>query len=256
MATTPASHVGRFVWYELLTPDSQPAIDFYTHVVGWKTQPFNADYTMFVGSQGPVGGLMKPPPGVTMPHWVGNVVVADADATCALATKLGGKVHVAPFDIPTIGRSAVIGDPQGASLPIIQPLQPMAPPDETKHGAFTWHELLTTDYQAAFDFYSKLFGWQKVSEFDMGPAMGKYLIYGLGETQLGGMFDKPKDAPIPCTFFYYIHVDDLDAAVARAIEKGGKVQHGPMPVPGGARIAQLTDAQGAWFALHEAAKGQ
>ena len=254
-ASSPHPHLGRFVWYEILTADAKTAIDFYTHVVGWKTEKFNDDYTMFVGSQGPLGGVMKPPAGSTMPHWIGNVSVADADATCALAKKLGGKVHVEPHDIPTIGRSAVIGDPQGAAIPIIQTLQPMAPHDETKHGEFTWHELLTTDNAAAFQFYSQLFGWQKVSDFDMGP-MGTYIIYGLGETRLGGMMNKPKDAPIPCTFFYYIHVDDLDGAIARAKEKGAKVQTGPMNVPDGARIAQLTDGQGAWFALHEAAKGK
>ena len=53
---------GRFVWYELLTTDPKGAIDFYTKVIGWKTQKFdqNSDYLMFVGSQGPLGGVGEP----------------------------------------------------------------------------------------------------------------------------------------------------------------------------------------------------
>ena len=64
---------------------------------------------------------------------------------------------------------------------------PVAPP---KIGEFSWHELATTEQPgAAFEFYSTLFGWEKVSEFDMGP-VGIYLIFGRNGTQLGGMFNK------------------------------------------------------------------
>jgi uncharacterized protein len=250
------ARIGQFVWYELLTNDGAAAMAFYQHVLGWKTQPFQDDYTMWVGSQGPLGGVMKLPPGSPVPHWIGNVMVADADATVAHAVKLGGKVHVEPRDIPQVGRYAVLSDPQGAGIPIIAPSTPMTAHDQTKHGEFVWNELLTTDNEAAFGFYSELFGWKRISDFDMG-AMGKYIIYGLDEsTPLGGMMTKPKDAPFPATFFFYVHVDDLEAAIARATEKGANVQNGPMPVPDGSRIAQLTDPQGAWFALHETPKGK
>jgi len=82
--------------------------------------------------------------------------------------------------------------------------------------------------------------------------MGEYLIYGLGDKQLGGMFTVPKGTPTG--WAYYIHVDDLDAALARAKSKQANVLNGPMPVPGGGRIVQLTDPQGAFFALHESPK--
>jgi predicted enzyme related to lactoylglutathione lyase len=58
------ANTGRFVWYEDLANDPKGAIDFYTDVVGWKTQPFTesgGDYVMWVGSQGPLGGVMKLP---------------------------------------------------------------------------------------------------------------------------------------------------------------------------------------------------
>jgi predicted enzyme related to lactoylglutathione lyase len=57
----------------------------------------------------------------TPPHWSVTFAVADADATAAKATELGGKVIVPPFDAPwstptyTI-RLTVIGDPQGATF--------------------------------------------------------------------------------------------------------------------------------------------
>jgi len=86
----------------------------------------------------------------------------------------------------------------------------------------------------------------------MGP-MGTYRIYGVGEQRLGGMMVIPKGAPMPPMWIYYVSTSDLEAAIGRATRKGGKVMNGPMDVPGG-RIAQLTDAQGAAFALHQVAE--
>jgi predicted enzyme related to lactoylglutathione lyase len=113
---------GLFVWYEHLTRDVQAAIAFYSDVVGWKTQPFGegGDYIMWVGSQGPLGGVMTLPDEAAKmgapPHWTAYVEVDDVDATVALTKKLGGKVWKESTDIPDVGRFAVIADPQGASF--------------------------------------------------------------------------------------------------------------------------------------------
>src|SRR5215510_8873572 len=150
MATS-NGNTGRFVWYEDLAKDPKAAIDFYSDVVGWKTQPFegNNDYTMWVGSQGPLGGVMKIPDDVAKrgvpPHWMAHVQVENVDATVEKAKKLGGKVHKDPEDIPTVGRFAVLGDPQGAFISIFTPFGPMTLHDTSKAGEFCWNELLTSD---------------------------------------------------------------------------------------------------------------
>src|SRR5262249_15808069 len=237
---------GRFVWYEDLAKDPKAAIDFYTDVVGWKTQPFEAgnDYVMWVGTQGPLGGVMKLPDeaarmGIT-PHWMAHVHVENGDATVAQAKKLGGKVHKEPTDIPTVGRFAVIGDPQGAFISIFTPSNPMTLHDESKAGEFCWNELMTSDSLSAFNFYSKLFGWKIVEEMDMGP-MGTYRVFGIGGKQMGGMMTAPKGSPMPPMWIYYTETPDLESALARAKKRGATVMNGPMDVPGGGRIAQLTD---------------
>ncbi|MDP9149516.1 MAG: VOC family protein [Myxococcota bacterium] len=251
------SKSGDFVWYEHLTKEPKAAIAFYTEVVGWKTQPFaeSGDYIMWVGGQGPLGGVMKLPDEAAkmgaQPHWMGHVQVDDVDGRVALTRKLGGKVYKEPDDVPSVGRFAVIADPQGASLSIFKPSAAMQLHDQTKEGEICWNELLTSDSTAAFRFYSELFGWKILQEVDMGP-MGTYRIYGIGDKQLGGMMTMP--SPMPAKWLYYIETSNLDAAMARATKKGAKVLNGPTEVPGGARIVQLTDPQGAAFALHGSAK--
>jgi predicted enzyme related to lactoylglutathione lyase len=51
----------------------------------------------------------------TPAHWSVTFAAADADATAAKATELGGKVIVPPFDAPWV-RMTIIGDPQGATF--------------------------------------------------------------------------------------------------------------------------------------------
>jgi predicted enzyme related to lactoylglutathione lyase len=252
-----AQNIGRFVWYELLTTDPRAAVPFYTEVIGWKTEVYEGGYTMWVAGQGPLGGTMTLSEEAKKmgapPHWTSYVEVADVDATAAQARKLGGTVYMEPTDLPKLGRFAVIADPQGATLCLYKPLESMALHDNTKPGEFTWSELLTTDHEAAFSFYSSLFGWKRLREHDMGT-MGVYLLYGVGEKQLGGMFTKPKEMPMPPAWMYYVEVDGLDARVEKAKSKGGKLLNGPMEVPGGARIAQMMDPQGAAFSMHELGK--
>ena len=255
---TDSSKVGQFVWYELMTTDPKGAIAFYSDVVGWKTQPWeNGDYTMWIGGDGALGGVSALPERMkkagTPAHWTSNVLVADVDATAAKARKLDARILVEPSDIPKVGRFAVLADPQGATISVFAWATPMSAQDTSKPGAFCWNELATTDRDGAFHFYSTLFGWQKSREFDMGP-MGKYLIYGAGGKDLGGIFTKGKDGPPVPAWVYYIEIAGLDAAVARAKAKGAKVLNGPMEVPGGARVAHLADPQGVAIALHESKK--
>jgi predicted enzyme related to lactoylglutathione lyase len=254
------AQLGHFVWYELLTTDPNAAVAFYTDVVGWRTEAWENNYTMWVSPQGPLGGLMDLPETARKmgapPHWTSYVEVANADAIASAAKKLGGQIYVEPQNIPKIGRFAILADPQGASICILQPEPsptPMPPHDRAKAGEFCWAELMTTDQNAAFEFYRGLFGWERVGEHDMGP-MGKYLLFGLAGAQMGGMFTKRPDTPMPPAWLYYVQVEQLDARIERTKSRGGKVVNGPHQVPGGARIAQLLDPQGAVFALHEQPK--
>ncbi len=247
---------GRFVWHELMTTDTKGAIAFYTEVIGWKTQPFNDSpdpYTMWVGSQGPLGGVMTLPDAAKKmgapPHWMGHIAVDDVDATVVRAKDAGATIYVPPQDVPTVGRFSVIADPQGASISLFKPANAMAAHDTSKPGEITWNELYASDGRKAFDFYAKLLGWTQQQEMDLGP-QGKYIIFGEGETSYGGMMTKTADMPMPPMWVYYIHVDDLDAAMARASSKGAKKLMGPMDIPGGDVIAQFIDPQGAFFALH------
>lgn len=246
---------GRFVWHELMTPDPEAALKFYTQVVGWKTEAWdkNTSYIMWMTERGPIGGLMTLPAEAKMqgapPHWLAYISTPDLDATAADAVRLGGRVLKPATEIPDVGRFAILADPQGAVLAAFTPLSPMPQSDTPQAGEFSWHELATTDPVAAFGFYEKLFGWQKMDAMDMGPA-GVYQLFGWGGKSMGGVYRKPKEMPAPPNWLAYIHVPDTNKAVDKIKKAGGKVLNGPMEVPGGDLIAQGLDPQGVAFAVH------
>jgi len=84
-------------------------------------------------------------------------------------------------------------------------------------------------------------------------AMGTYQMYGWkGGQMLGGIFNKPKEAPGPPAWLPYMKVADAKKAAATAKRLGARIINGPMEVPGGSWIATGIDLQGAMFAVHSA----
>ena len=245
---------GQFVWYELISPDPDGAKKFYSPITGWGTQPFDKDYTMWTTGGSPFAGLYRLSPEMRQqgipPHWMPYVEANNVDETVRLATSLGGKAFVGPQDIPNVGRFALIQDPQGARFGVYKANGPSQSWDGTpKLGRMSWHELMTTDYQKAYEFYRRLFGWDKTGEMDMGGG-NKYLMYGKGQP-FGGMFNRPAEmANMPPFWLPYIYVKDVKKAVDMATKAGAFVQRPPMEVPGGGMIAIIGDPQGAGIALH------
>ncbi|HEV2816321.1 MAG TPA: VOC family protein [Allosphingosinicella sp.] len=251
---------GAFFWYELMTPDLDAAIAFYTKVVGWTASdmPMPGDgsqrYVILnVGERGVGGALQltdKMRDGGARPGWLGYIHVGDADSAAMRITEAGGKVLMGPDDIAEVGRFALAADPGGAPFYVMMPfpraeMPPLAP---TTPGVVSWHELYSSlGDKAAFDFYAAQFGWETLDEMDMGP-MGSYRIFGKDGIRMGGMMRKPDSVPVSAWGFY-VNVEGLDAAVGRIEAHGGKVVMGPMEVPGGSWVCQAVDPQGAHFAL-------
>ena len=115
---------GSLGWNELATTDTGRAKDFYSGLFGWQgdTQNMGIEYTVFNGPTGMIGGMY----GITAemqgmpPCWLPYFVVEDADAAAEKARSLGATVMVGPDDIPTVGRFAMIQDPQGAMFYVIK----------------------------------------------------------------------------------------------------------------------------------------
>lgn len=252
--------LGRVLWYELMTTDVAAAKAFYTKVIGWTVAPFQGaqdGYEIWkrAGDVG-VGGVMTIPPGMNFPpHWGMYVGVPKLEEAVAQIEVRGGSALSPLIDIPEVGRMRTMRDPQGAAFSILQPYPEGTPSDrQPETGEVSWHELYTTDAEAALKFYGELFGWQPTEALDMGP-MGKYHMFARGVGFGGGMMNISKEmGQMPPNWNFYVRVPDVHEAVERVKANGGQVLNGPMEVPGGDWAVNCMDPQGAAFGLHHTKK--
>ncbi len=256
-----ASAHGNFIWYELITPDPDCAKAFYDAVIGWNIDAKpqgEMDYRMIGRPDGGnAGGVMRLTDEMrghgARPTWLGYIAVDDVDASVASIEKAGGKALMPAFDIPDVGRIAMVTDPQGVPFYVMRATPPAGKEDKVSDvfspdqpGRVSWNELTTRDPKAALDFYTSKFGWTKGDVMPMGD-MGDYQFITHHNVPLGAlMTTAPENQP---RWRYYFRVANVDAAKQSVEAGGGTVIHGPQDVPGGDRILIGTDPQGAEFAV-------
>jgi predicted enzyme related to lactoylglutathione lyase len=111
--SNPFTTHGAISWCELQTTDPSAAKAFYSKLFGWEVEENAMGHVGYsvakVGGEA-VAGIMAMPPGAQglPPMWSCYVTVKDARETAKLAESLGGKVLVAPMDIPGVGTSELL----------------------------------------------------------------------------------------------------------------------------------------------------
>ena len=92
------------------------------------------------------------------------------------------------------------------------------------------------------EFYSELFGWK----IDANNPMNYGLVEASEGGLAGGIGPSPDGTP---HVTFYVQVDDLQAALDKAEQLGGKTVNPPMEVPGGPSLAHFTDPEGNFVGL-------
>jgi predicted enzyme related to lactoylglutathione lyase len=116
-----------------------------------------------------------------------------------------------------------------------------------QHGDFIWYELLTTDADAAANFYGAVIGWQTRPA---GGDVADYRIFGIDGTDVAGSMNIPaQDANTGMRprWLGYIAVRDTDAAAEEIVGAGGTQYVPPTDIPGIGRFALMADPQGVAF---------
>jgi uncharacterized protein len=113
-------------------------------------------------------------------------------------------------------------------------------------GLMTWHELVTSDVDAATRFYTELLGVE-LETADMGDFQYPMLRKD-GRTH-AGFVPKPAETQAPSHWYPYIQADDVDATVEQAQDLGAQVYMGPAEVSERLRFAVLGDPHHATFGV-------
>ena len=246
MSQVAPRRVGTVVWVDLTTTDVERSSRFYERVLGWRHESTDTGMGTYVVARvdaGEVGGMMA---GDGRPRWTAVVGTDDMDACVAAVPGLGGVVLEPPAPIPGGARLAVVADPAGAALAVME--SPLSDRGIVwgEPGGASWIECLSSDPGASRSFLEALFGWKG------GEGSGGYVVFSLDGERVGGLMATPLSVPAdsPSYWLVYFAVTDVAATCAAAAEAGGLVLEPAHDIEEG-RFAVLEDPTGAVFAVYQ-----
>lgn len=119
-------------WSELLSGDVEASKAYFKAICGWTIDempmPGGMIYNVCKNGERPVAGIMsvdhiKEQNPEAQPHWMTYLHVDDVDAATGTTAANGGVVLSQPFDVPGVGRIAIIMDPGKAVVGLMTPAE-------------------------------------------------------------------------------------------------------------------------------------
>ena len=235
-APTGIHYPGKFVWDDLLTDNVPAAKDFYGRLFGW-TFETSGNYTVIRNNGRSIAGIAEIKGNADKPsvsRWLCTLSVADVDKAVALVAEAGGVVSEGPLELVNRGKGAIVRDPQGAQLLLLDARDGDPEDEEPAMGAWLWHELWSNKADESLAFYQKLVGYG----FEGDPF--DYLILTKDEQWRAGI-RYLDDSELEMRWVPVVRVADTEGIAARAAQLGGKVLVEPRPTQDGGSVALLSD---------------
>lgn len=242
---------GSVSWIDLWTSDVEGSREFYSRLFDWRAEEPSeefGDYWMFTRGGVPIAGGMGDMGDIAAKDtWKIYLATPDAAATAHACERLGATILVAPAAVADMGIQAVLRDVCGATVGIWQPLSFPGFTTFEEHGSPCWFELYARDDDAAVAFYRDAFDLETAV---MSEGEFRYTTLSARGREVAGVFDAAGSLPEGASAHWVVYwqVDDIDLAVERVRELGGRVLSPAEASPYG-RIATVADRAGAEFKL-------
>ena len=122
---------GTFYWNELMTRNVEGAKKFYADTLGWSFDGMpmpDGGGTYWLATLGgtPVGGILDISTsafGSVPESWMAYIAVDDVEARVKKATAAGAKLMKPIFEVPGVGRIAILLEPGGAAIGWMTPVE-------------------------------------------------------------------------------------------------------------------------------------
>ncbi len=251
-------HPGKFVWHELLTPDTQAAGKFYEALFGWDIE-YDGLYAVISNNGKQIAGILQVEPtdkNTGAGLWVPSISVIDVDESTKLVKRQNGKIINGPVDMPPRGRASLVKDPQGAYFVLLRAKGGDPEDSEVAIGEWLWDEVWTKNPDESKAFYVPLLGYDEVASENGYQVLIKEDQWRAGIRYVDDDNQPPLWVPV-------VRVADPVAMVKRVEELGGVVWVGPDDAPNGnnkRETALIGDPTGALFLIQkwpsQASKGE
>lgn len=239
---------GKFIWFDLATPDFTSQKSFYQDLFGWAFQPVAAaddSYTIVLNAGRAIAGMFSYEPedgSKDAASWIALMSVQDPDAAAETVRAKGGKVNLPPADIPHRGRHALFEDPGGAQFGVLRSSSGDPVDRDAAIGDIMWVDLFALDAPKMVAFYLALAPYQtedrQVTE-DLARTL--LTIEGVPRASIIPVAeDANRAAWVP-----YVRVGDVEAVLEKVVAGGGFAIVQPDPALLNGNLAIFVDPNGA-----------
>lgn len=241
---------GKVIWHDLISEDPAASKRFYSELFGWTFKSLaGGKYSLIFHGDSIIGGIVNA--SVFEQHdkvsqWVVVLSVSDIEQAVSKVTQAGGQILGGPIDAGDRGQLAVLKDPQGAVVALLQTSGGDPLDRDAEIGEFMWNELWTSDASQATPFYQLLVGYQQGSRSLSDGNDYSYVLSG-GQPRAAIL---PNPIPgLDPTWVSYVRVADTEAITAKVADLGGKVMLPSQANPLGGQLAIIIDPTGAGLVI-------
>ncbi len=251
---------GKIIWHDLLSDTPEKTRAFYTQLFGWEFEslPDKSINYMLIYHRGElIGGMVdqnRLPNKEDISQWVVALSVADIAGATDTLREAGGTVFTPPTSLGDRGDIAIVADPQGVLLALLQTRQgdPADVSETPAPGGFLWDELWAEEVSGAADFYRGMAAYE-VAEEVLGTEQNpvQYRVLKAQGRARAGIRLNPVEGlkPMWVSYLRVANASALDAILEQVEPLGGRILFPATERPGGGVVAVIAGPSGAGIAL-------
>lgn len=251
---------GKVVWHDLISDAPDETRAFYAGLFDWEFRSLDSvggNYEIISHNGEAIGGMVdqnRLPSTADISQWVVILAVTDVAAATDTVAAAGGTVFTPPTSLGSRGEIAVVADPQGAIVALLQTGggDPADAGAAVATGGFLWSELWTANVDSATRFYQQIapYTLEELTFNAQGSNVPYRVLSAQGRPRVG-----VRSNPVPDSsprWQSYLSVESLgamEAILARVPELGGSVLMIATERPEGGYVSVIEDPSGAVIAL-------
>ena len=243
---TARRHPGKFVWHDLLTPDTVAARTFYGELLGWSFRE-RGEYIEIYNGDRRIGGMLPIRPRQRKrvdAQWLAAMSVSDVEAASTRVTRLGGRIINGPMSLGERGMALLIADPEGGQLLLLHSAAGDPEDRQPGYGDWLWNEAWSRNADALAGFYKPVGRYEATER-------GKDYVVLINEGHWRAGIRTIEDPVWAGRWVPAVRVSDPNALLEKVEALGGVVWVRPGEKANGKGTALISDNNGALLILQK-----
>ncbi|WP_224489675.1 VOC family protein [Robertkochia flava] len=246
----PITSAENFIWHDLVTPDLDSSMAFYSAVFGWTFKDVEVKglrlATIYSGDMR-IGGVIEVP-GANSAVWIKAILVDNLKKRVDIVQKSGGRVVLPPAEIPGRGTQVIMEGADGEEFSFIGNADAgFAAGMVTGNNHWLWSELWADSPESSQSFYEAVFG---VNTESTSANEKPYWVFHSGDTKLAGMIQNPITNE-GTQWVPYVQSEDPPGSIAKAKEEGAFIVLEPAAEVRNGNVGIFQDPQGAMVCVQK-----